>query len=81
MILLINFIKKHILESGLVSLGNLGLGALLAKIAAGLSLVFGLIGAVVGLITIYTFLEKRGLTKNLPKWLKIPNRNKEEENK
>lgn len=73
---MILLIKKHIVESGLFSLGSLGTGAILAKIAAGLSLIFGLIGAIVGLITIYTFLEKRGLTKNWPKWLQIPDKNK-----
>lgn len=75
---MIVLIKEHIVGSGLFSMGSMSFGSMIASIIPIAGLIFGLIGAFVGLITIYTFLEKRGLTKSWPKWLRIPDKNKEE---
>lgn len=76
-----DIIKQNTIPSGCISLTALGT----AKIAPIFSIflnilptalivlqyMFGIIGAVVGLITIYTFLEKKGL---LPKWMILPDK-------
>ena len=62
-------IKEHTLSSGLLSAGSIGLG----KIILGfVSIIPITVGTIVGLITIYTWLEKKGL---LPKWLQLPDKN------
>lgn len=70
------FIKDHTVPSGLFSFANIALGSVgLTKIVLGiLSLIPITVGTIVGLITIYTWLEKKGL---LPKWLQIPDKNKD----
>ena len=75
-----NFIKENTLPSGLFSFANITIGSVGAfKIILGvLSVVPILVGTIVGLITIYTFLEKKGL---LPKWAQLPDKLKDSDKK
>lgn len=63
---LINLIRQHIDFSGCISLITLGLAKFFTVLGIILQFSFGIIGATVGLITIYTFAEKKGF---LPLWL------------
>lgn len=77
---LLQYIRQHTVPSGLFSIINIGMGfSGIIKVILGLiSIIPILIGSIVGLITIYTWLEKKGL---LPKWAQIPDKlnNKEKE--
>lgn len=68
---LILLISKHIDFSGCISLITMGMAKFLTVLGMVLQYTFGIVGMTVGIITIYTFLEKKGL---LPKWLKIKDR-------
>jgi hypothetical protein len=72
-----DFIKEHTVPSGLFSFTNITLGSMgFSKIILGLLSVIPItVGTIVGLITIYTWLEKKGL---LPKWLRIPDKKEKE---
>lgn len=65
---IINIVKSHIELTGLLSISTMSVGAFI--LSAFQVLCMGL-GAIVALITIYSFLEKKDL---LPKWLQRPNK-------
>lgn len=69
------FIKENTLPSGLFSFASIGFGKIILGV---LSVIPILVGTIVGLITIYAFLEKKGL---LPKWAQLADKPKNPEQK
>jgi hypothetical protein len=67
---LLQLIGKHLDTSGLISTTTIGVG--LSTTVAILQIISMCIGIPVGLITLYIFLERKGL---LPKWLEIKDKN------
>lgn len=82
-----NFVKQNTIGSGCFSLTTLGVAKIapifslflnvLPTVLIVLQYMFGVIGATVGLITIYTFFEKKGL---LPRWMVLPDKKDKDKN-